>query len=61
LRWCCGTGSGSIYDEYKASGAKFREPPTNYSWAYQMMVEDPDGHVLCIGSEPKQGVPFNDD
>ena len=49
-----------IYEEYKARGAKFREPPTNYSWAYQMMVEDLDGHVLCIGSEPKEGVPFND-
>ena len=49
-----------IYEEYKARGAKFREPPTNYSWAYQMMVEDLDGHVLCIGSEPREGVPFND-
>ena len=49
-----------LYQEYKASGAKFREPPTNYSWAYQMMVEDADGHVLCIGSAPKEGVPFND-
>src|SRR5262249_52254779 len=35
-----------IYEEYKASGANIRRPPTNYSWAYEMAVEDPDGHVL---------------
>jgi len=49
-----------IYEEYKASGAKIRQAPTNYSWAYEMTVEDPDGHVLRIGSEPREGVPFND-
>jgi len=47
-----------IYEEYVANGATIRKPPTNYSWAYEMVVEDPDGHVLRIGSEPKQGVPF---
>ena len=26
----------------------------NYSWAYEMRIEDPDGHVLRFGSEPKQ-------
>jgi predicted lactoylglutathione lyase len=49
-----------IYEEYKASGAKIRQAPTNYSWAYEMTVEDPDGHVLRIGSEPREDVPFND-
>jgi predicted lactoylglutathione lyase len=49
-----------IHEEYRASGAKIREAPTNYSWAYEMAVEDPDGHVLRIGSEPREGVPFND-
>jgi predicted lactoylglutathione lyase len=39
--------------EFKAKGAKFREPPTNYPWAYEMKIEDPDGHVLRFGSEPK--------
>jgi predicted lactoylglutathione lyase len=48
-----------LYHEYVASGATIREPPTNYSWAYEMMVEDPDGHLLRIGSDPKEGVPFN--
>ena len=49
-----------IYEEYTAKGATVRTPPTNYSWAYEMEVEDPDGHILRIGSEPREGVPFND-
>ena len=31
---------------------------TNYSWAYEMQVEDLDGNVLRIGSEPKADRPF---
>ena len=41
------------YEEFKLSGAAIRMPPTNYPWACEMMVEDLDGHVLRIGSEPK--------
>jgi hypothetical protein len=40
--------------------AHIEKPPTNYSWAYEMVVADPDGHALRIGSDPKQDVPFND-
>jgi len=29
--------------------------PQNFDWAYEFQVEDPDGHVLRIGSEPKPG------
>jgi len=35
-------------------------PPTNYPWALEMRVEDPDGNVLRFGSEPKQDEPFID-
>jgi predicted enzyme related to lactoylglutathione lyase len=48
---------GAVHQEYKASGAKIRQPPTNFSWACEMQVEDPDGNVLRIGSAPKAGVP----
>ncbi|MGC1452953.1 MAG: VOC family protein [Candidatus Sulfotelmatobacter sp.] len=41
-----------LYEEYKARGVTIRMPPTNYSWALEMQVEDPDGNVLRIGSEP---------
>jgi catechol 2,3-dioxygenase-like lactoylglutathione lyase family enzyme len=42
-----------LFTEYKTKGVKFREPPTNYPWAYEMKLEDPDGHVLRFGSDPK--------
>ncbi|MFZ0794098.1 MAG: glyoxalase superfamily protein [Candidatus Korobacteraceae bacterium] len=46
-----------VFEEYKASGARIRHPPTNYDWAYEMQVEDPDGNVLRFGSDPKEGEP----
>lgn len=42
-----------LYEEYTASGATIRHPPQNYPWAYEMKVEDPDGHVLRFGSDPQ--------
>jgi catechol 2,3-dioxygenase-like lactoylglutathione lyase family enzyme len=48
----------AVYDEYRASGARIRQPPTNFSWACEMQVEDPDGNVLRLGSEPKPNQPF---
>ena len=42
-----------LFVEYSAKGVKIREKPTNYPWAYEMKIEDPDGHVLRFGSEPK--------
>src|SRR5579863_10421077 len=42
-----------LFAEYCAKGVKIRERPTNYPWAYEMKIEDPDGHVLRFGSEPK--------
>lgn len=42
-----------LHQEYSARGVKIRMPPTNYSWALEMQIEDPDGNVLRIGSEPK--------
>jgi catechol 2,3-dioxygenase-like lactoylglutathione lyase family enzyme len=41
-------------------GATIRREPTNYYWAYEFQVEDPDGHVLRIGTEPDTSQPFAD-
>lgn len=41
-----------LYRELAGRGAKIRQPPINHPWAYEMQVEDPDGHVLRFGSEP---------
>jgi hypothetical protein len=50
---------GALYEEYQASGARIRHAPRNHPWAYEMKVEDPDGHVLRFGSEPRADVPFD--
>lgn len=42
-----------LHEECKARGVAIRLPPTNYAWALEMQVEDPDGNVLRLGSEPK--------
>ena len=49
-----------LFADYRSKGAKVRHPPTNYPWAYEMQIEDPDGHVLRLGSEPKQDQPFGE-
>jgi catechol 2,3-dioxygenase-like lactoylglutathione lyase family enzyme len=46
-----------LFADYAAKGVKFREQPTNYPWAYEMKIEDPDGHVLRFGSDPKGDAP----
>ena len=46
--------------EYKAKGARIRHPPTNYEWACEMQVEDPDGNILRIGSDPKENQPVGE-
>lgn len=50
----------ALHAEYKASGAKIRHPPRNFPWAYEMKVEDPDGHVLRFGSEPRADMAFDE-
>lgn len=42
-----------LHEEYKALGVTIRLPPTKYSWALEMQIEDPDGNVLRMGSDPK--------
>jgi predicted enzyme related to lactoylglutathione lyase len=44
--------------ELRERGGKIRNPPTNYPWAYEMQVEDPDGNVLRFGSDPKAREPY---
>lgn len=49
-----------LYEQYRARGVKIEQEPTNYSWAYQMIVEDLDGNLLVIGSGPLEDEPFQD-
>ena len=47
----------AVFEELQSRGAKVRHPPTNYDWACEMQVEDPDGNVLRIGSDRKPNEP----
>ena len=50
-----------LYEELKARGVKIYQEPRNFSWAYELQVEDPDGHVLRFGTEPDTDKPFEDE
>jgi len=58
--WIDGVEVEKVYEEFRASGARIRNPPTNYEWALEMQVEDLDGNVLRIGSDPKKNEPIGD-
>jgi catechol 2,3-dioxygenase-like lactoylglutathione lyase family enzyme len=49
-----------LHAEYQSSGAKIRHRPTNYEWAYEMQVEDPDGNILRMGSDQKSDHPIGE-
>jgi len=58
--WIGVSDAEALFKEYRAKGAKVRHPPTNYAWTYEMQVEDPDGNVLRLGSEPKTDQPIGE-
>ncbi|HWY33845.1 MAG TPA: VOC family protein [Nitrosopumilaceae archaeon] len=50
----------ALHLKLKLKGVTIKLPPTNFSWAYEMQVEDPDGHVLRFGTDPNDKEPFID-
>ena len=55
--WVSVADAEALLEEYRCTGAKIRHLPTNYPWAYEMQVEDLDGNVLRLGSDPKENEP----
>jgi len=47
-----------LHSQFVTSGAKIRNPPNNFLWALEMQVEDLDGNVLRIGSDPEEDKPL---
>ena len=43
----------ALYEEYRSSGAMIEREPNLRPWAIEMLVTDPDGHVLRFGSDPE--------
>ncbi len=56
--WVGVTDCAALHEEYKAKGAKIVNPPTNFPWALEMQVADPDGNILRMGSEPVEGMKY---
>lgn len=56
--WIGAEDAEALHEEFKASGAKIRNPPTNYEWTFEMQVEDLDGNILRFGSEPRKDEPI---
>jgi catechol 2,3-dioxygenase-like lactoylglutathione lyase family enzyme len=50
----------SLYQNLKSKGVTIKLPPTNFSWAYELQVQDPDGHILRFGTDPSDKEPFAD-
>jgi predicted lactoylglutathione lyase len=50
----------TFFEQCREKGAKILQELTNYPWAYEMRVQDPDGHVLRFGSEPRADLPFSE-
>jgi heme-degrading monooxygenase HmoA/catechol 2,3-dioxygenase-like lactoylglutathione lyase family enzyme len=50
--WIGVTDIRPLFERYRRSGARIRQAPVSRPWAYEMQVEDLDGHVLRFGSEP---------
>ena len=48
----------ALHEQYSTSGARVRNPPNNFEWALEMQVEDLDGNVLRIGSDPEKESPL---
>lgn len=51
--WIGVEDADKLHEELKAKDVKIRMPPRNFPWALEMHVEDPDGNVLRLGSDPK--------
>ena len=43
---------GPLFRLFRERGAVVRREPANHPWAFEMQIEDPDGHVLRFGSKP---------
>jgi len=50
----------ALHNKLKSNGITIKLPPTNYSWAYEMQVQDPDGHILRFGTGPDDTEPIAD-
>ena len=51
--WVGCDNARQLHDQFTQQGVKVLLPPTNFPWALEFQIEDPDGNVLRFGSEPE--------
>jgi predicted lactoylglutathione lyase len=49
-----GLETDRLFTEYTAKGVTVLKDPENHPWAYDMKIQDLDGNVLWLGTEPKK-------
>jgi catechol 2,3-dioxygenase-like lactoylglutathione lyase family enzyme len=52
--WLGVEDSEKLYEDLKGHDVTIRMTPTNFPWALEVHIEDPDGNVLRLGSEPRE-------
>lgn len=50
----------ALLAELETRGATIRMRPRNFPWAYEMHVEDADGHVLRFGCDTRDDRPLEE-
>lgn len=48
----------ALHAQLVQRGANIRNEPNNFEWALEMQVEDLDGNVLRLGSDPERDQPL---
>lgn len=49
--WVGANDVQALHREFVAKGVAIRLAPTNFPWALEMHIEDPDGNVIRFGSD----------
>jgi hypothetical protein len=50
-----------LHEQFKRDALNIVMAPTNFSWAYELRIADPDGHVLRFGSDSLASMSFQDE
>ena len=50
----------ALHQGLKVNGVTIKLPPTNFPWAYEMHIEDPNGHILRLGTDPDDKAPIEE-
>ena len=58
--WVSVDNTTRLHEDLTALGVEVRMPPTNFFYALEMHVEDPDRNVLRFGSDPLKDRPFEE-